>query len=162
MKVYDNKWSLCRSWVVRQQKRLDRAKWIVERIHEYAAKQVDNGEILPFHPRVNKSAARHIRRKIERPDNPQVVIGQHLLDVRLRPDMIASCDDVCAGVTELAGGSSGDATAARAIFAIDDDQISIELRAQSWKYPFECPSTRRTVHVADRQHVDRVVWTVVI
>ena len=68
--------------------------------------------------------------------------------------MIAGGNHVRTGVSQLARSAGRNPVPARAVFAVDDHEVGVELGLQVRKHTFECAAARRAVDVADRQNVD--------
>ena len=96
------------------------------------------------------AAPRHIRRIIERPEQP-FFVGEQFHDFLLVPQMVAAGNDVHAGGKNVPGGHGRNTGAAGGVLAVGDDEIERVLFAKFGQEFLDRVASRPPDDVADEE-----------
>ena len=109
---------------------LDALEWVVERVHEHAAHQVDDQHLRSARGLEQVGAAPgRAGGVVGRADQARLALDEHK-SLALVERVVAERDRVGAGAEELLADRLGDAKAAGGVLAINDDEIEPPVGAQ--------------------------------
>lgn len=129
----------------------DGGEGVVEfRAHEGAALGVDDGEFFAVAGDDDKAAAGGARGVVEGAQEAGFGVEEGE-DFLLVPGVVAEGDDVGAAAHEFDGQARGDAVAAGAVFAVDDDEVGLETLAQFGQCALEGLAAGFAHDVADEE-----------
>src|SRR6266478_7384128 len=140
---------------MRGDRRLDRGKWIIKRIHEQTRHNIDHEDPPTLSDRVDEAAmSRRPGRKIGGAKQAEIA-GDIRDDLATVPDMIAGGDRVDPGGIELGADLVGDAETGGGILPIDDDEIERQRAAQTRQVFDHARPSRTADDVAAEQNPHR-------